>query len=619
MKNNIVENDLYFKWYLNVFEDEGKAVFIVDESSNILALTDTAAKLYEGAKEGLVGRNLAEFDYRYRKNIVDKLRQKIFIRDKISFRTTHFTLNKRPINITVKAFRIKETNDRFLVIIDNAEKMFRDKIDRELLGQALDSIGVLILIVNKFGNIEYINKAFTSVTGFSRHDLLGKNPRMFNSEFHESEYYTKLWETVKTGEVFSGHFRNKKKSDGFYWEKFEIYPVFDENNEVSHYLKISHDITEEMIAKEHLEEKESQFQSLFEDNYCVMILLDPYSGIIERVNKAAVEYYGYERYEIEGAHIEKINMLPKELLNFKMREVIEKKGGVNRFKHRLSTGELRDVEVYSGYILLGGVVRLYSIIHDVTEEVKAYNELTEAKVNAEKASQLKSEFLAIMSHELKTPLNAMIGFADLIKVDSVSADIKKYASFIYKSGLSLNRLIADIFDLALLHSKQQRLDCKYFYFEELWEDLRVLVDGAFRDSKLEQIFERDNIPNNLQLYSDKEKITQIIINLVNNAFKYTEKGYVKLSVSVQNSNLMFCIKDSGIGIKPENQNRIFEYFVQGERASRRKIGGAGIGLAVSKGFADLLGAKLWLDSEPGKGTQFFLEIPGINAKELARN
>ncbi|MCL3781607.1 PAS domain S-box protein [Prolixibacteraceae bacterium JC049] len=615
MNTDVLENELQFKWYLSVFEDEGKTAFIVDEDSIICDLTAEAAKQYGGNKEDFIGRSLFGFDERYDAEIIEKLSQRILKKGKISFKTYHQTLTGREIRVNIKAYQICGSNDHFLVLIDHVEDFFKGKVNRELLSSVLDSIGILIAITNKNGEIEYVNDAFSLVTGYKKTELIGESTKMFNTGYHSASFYQKMWDSLSKGEPFSGHFRNKKKSEEVFWEKFEIYPIVDDEENITHFLKVAHDVTAEVEAKEHLVERKAQFQSLFEYNYSIMLLVDPISGIIEKANNAALDYYGYRDTEIEGQHISLINMTPKETLEKKLKNVVYEQGGVFRFKHRLASGEVKEVEVYSGPILFEGKVMLYSIVRDITDAVSAYNQLAQAKRNAERANRLKSEFLAIMSHELKTPLNAMIGFSDLIRVDSKEEDVRNYASFIYKAGIGLNTLISDIFDLALLHSEQQKVNSKSFLLKEMWDEVVDIVTGAYRDNDLEKIFEL-KVNENVVLVSDKEKVTQILINLVNNAFKYTEKGYVKLKARMKSDKLLFSIEDSGIGIKEENKKKIFDYFVQGEGATRRKIGGAGIGLAVSKGFCDLLGGKIWLESELNKGTTFYFQLPLKIAREI---
>ena len=270
-----------------------------------------------------------------------------------------------------------------------------------------------------------------------------------------------------------------------------------------------------------------------------------------------------------------------------------------------------------------GEVRGYTVlIIDTTETYEHIKKIMDMRERAEAANRAKSDFLANMSHEIRTPMNAVVGLSELIIEESRGRKMYEYACNIKSAALNLLSIINDILDLSKVEAGKMELVPSRYYVQILVQDTVNLIEIAANQKGLQMKVDlSDNIP--YQLYGDEGRIRQILINLLNNAIKFTRSGYVSLKVSAAyidayDVNLVFEVEDSGIGIKKEDIDKIFEAFQQLDMNKNRKIEGTGLGLAISKRLIQLMDGQLSVESEYGKGTKFTVCIKQrvVNAKTI---
>ncbi len=256
-----------------------------------------------------------------------------------------------------------------------------------------------------------------------------------------------------------------------------------------------------------------------------------------------------------------------------------------------------------------GVRVWYGVLADITE-------LQEARQSAEQANVAKSQFLATMSHEIRTPMNGVIGMTSLLMDTPLTAEQKEFAEVIRYSGESLLTLINDILDFSKIEAGKFDLEEEEFDVRGCVESSLSLLAPKAGEKGVDLLYDvADGVPGLVR--GDVTRLRQILVNLLGNAIKFTERGEVELSVRPApdaapgadgRQELVFAVRDTGIGIPPEAQKRLFNSFTQVDASTTRKYGGTGLGLAISKRLAELMGGRMWLESEPGRGSTFFFTL-----------
>lgn len=271
----------------------------------------------------------------------------------------------------------------------------------------------------------------------------------------------------------------------------------------------------------------------------------------------------------------------------------------------------------SPVLLEDGSTLWHGVITDITDEqykeelLKQRNEeLLFAKEKAEESNRLKTEFLNNMSHEIRTPLNGIIGFSQMLKEPQISSEnIEKYTDIIQKSSYQLLKIVEDILEISALETNKIQLSEESFSLNKLLEDLFSFYSKVASKKGISFNLEKGVSDNRSCILSDRTKLNKILINLLENALKFTDHGFVNFGYIVENDRLLLYVKDTGVGIAPENIDSIFDRFVQEEKELSRKHGGLGLGLSISRENALLMGGNITVESIKRKGSIFYLNIP----------
>ena len=324
-------------------------------------------------------------------------------------------------------------------------------------------------------------------------------------------------------------------------------------------------------------------------------------GISEAQQQLRDQKYGltWERW-LEYVHRDDHALIMQSLAELKA------EGGEQHLEFRITRadGSVRNIYCAAlGTLVDGKLTKVTGINWDITHRKQIEEDLKNAKLQAENANQAKSQFLANMSHEIRTPLNAIIGFTELLNEQLKDSKLKSFAKTIQTAGQSLLALINDILDLSKIEAGKLNIDKKACNPHKLFSELGQIFTMKLREKNLDLILDIDPvIPENLML--DAVRLRQILFNLIGNAVKFTELGYIRVHARTGNEDkirskldLYIDVEDTGIGIAKDQQVSIFKDFEQLEGQDVRKYGGTGLGLAISKRLTELMGGEISLVSE----------------------
>jgi len=278
------------------------------------------------------------------------------------------------------------------------------------------------------------------------------------------------------------------------------------------------------------------------------------------------------------------------------------------------------------YDIQNKLIGVLGIGRDITKRKKAEDELVLAKENAETSDKLKTAFLANMSHEIRTPMNGILGFTELLKEPMLSGDDQKtYIGIIEKSGLRMLNIINDIICISKIESGENEVNLAETNIDELIENTYELfsIEAGLKNLSLSITKHKDE--KDTIIKTDSAKVISILSNLLNNAIKFTKKGSIEIGYTRKEKFLEFFVRDTGVGVNIEKEKIIFERFRQGSESLSRNYEGAGLGLSISKGYVEMLGGKIWVESKynsfPGEkeseenGSTFYFTVPIINIEE----
>lgn len=457
-----------------------------------------------------------------------------------------------------------------------------------------------------------VNDAFERFTGLARADVLGRAAREIVPGIESASFD---WLGVYGEVALHGGSKEFEQYSELLGRWFRVHAYSDRK----HYFTVLFlDVTEGKKQAEELEEEAARRSLLMEQSRDGIVILDQNGGVYEANRKFA---------EMLGRPFESIRRLtifdwefkyPRERLIDMLRSVDEK-GDYFETKHRRRDGSVFDVEISTNAARFGGRKLIFCICRDVTERKRAEKSLRETLDNArilqreaESANRAKTTFLANMSHEIRTPLNGVIGFLGLLADTPLDEVQKEYIEYIDTSARLLLDILSNVLDISKIEAERLELHA-------VLSDIRRTVEHSIaplRPAAAEKrIALSANVDDNVPALAtfDPVRLEQVLVNLTNNAVKFTERGSVTLSVRFaplkENVGaLTFGVTDTGIGIPPEERKRVFEPFYQADNSNTRKYGGIGLGLSISQRILQMMGSSLEIHSVPGEGSSFFFTL-----------
>lgn len=378
------------------------------------------------------------------------------------------------------------------------------------------------------------------------------------------------------------------------------------------------------LSQEVVKRKQSEAQmNMLIDTIPLSVIVSGFDGSVFRVNHFALDTFNIAPEDIDRYNVMEFYADP--LDREEIIKTIQLEGKLqNRIvKIRRLDGHAMNVMLSIMPIQYDGKSALLSIMVDLSERIEMEEELRQAKELADTANRSKSEFLANMSHEIRTPMNAIIGFTELLNEQVNTPRLKSYTKTIKNAGNTLLTLINDILDLSKIEAGKLDINKTAVNVNDLVNDVASIFSVVVGGKGLSIIVDVDeSIPKSLLI--DSVRLRQILVNLVGNAVKFTEEGYIKLSAHVSNVDehlskldLVISVEDTGIGIYKDQKERIFNSFEQQDGQDNRKYGGTGLGLSISKRLVEMMGGDITVESIEKKGTTFTIYLFGVDISSIA--
>jgi two-component system, sensor histidine kinase and response regulator len=374
--------------------------------------------------------------------------------------------------------------------------------------------------------------------------------------------------------------------------------------------ELEREVLERKQTEHALKERTSFLNSLI-DNTPIGIVAIANNHAVQMCNQAFERLFQYSQEEMLGRHLSDLLSAPEVEPEVESNRVRLNQGKTTHLttRRKRKDGSLVDVEAYSVPLIIDGEVKGAVVLYqDITERRHAEEQMQRAKEAAEAANRAKSEFLANMSHEIRTPMNGIMGMTELVLDTDLDPEQRNYLNLAKGSADSLLSLINDILDYSKIEAGKLEMEAIDFNLGDSLGDTMKILSLRAHQKGLELAFEIEpDVPD--AIIGDPSRLRQVIVNLVGNAIKFTESGEVVLYVGTESRTdddivLHLVVADTGIGIPAEKQADIFEAFSQADGSMTRKYGGTGLGLTISSRLVELMGGRIWVDSEPGKGSRF---------------
>ena len=530
----------------------------------------------------------------------------------------------------------------FITMTEDISDRVRAEETLRKLSLAVEQSPDAVIITDTQGSIEYVNEAFTRITGYSQAEVVGRNPRLLRSGKTPRATYVSLWADLLAGRAWQGEFSNLRKDGSELIEFARISPLRGDDGKTTHYVAVKHDITQRKQLTREVDLYRHQLQDLVDQRtrelndaherfdkfmavspgaYAIASAID---GTIDYLNPSFVRMFGYEREHIATmddwwrlAYPDPVYRADR-MRSWQSQSAIalQRDGIIRGFVGRVRTANGRDLwaECYAAVT----EEKLHIVLLDITERrliedrVKDLNLVLAGRVRqAEAANHSKSAFLANMSHEIRTPMNAIIGLTHLLQRDQPTPAQAQRLGKIDSAGAHLLSIINDVLDISKIEAGKLVLESLDFHLSAVVDGVISLLGPQARAKGLSLTAQIK--AEVCWLRGDPMRLRQVLFNLASNALKFTSVGSITITVTdgrdaAGNGDkgvTRFEVRDTGIGIPAERLSSVFHAYEQADATTTREFGGTGLGLTISQRLSALMGGDIGVESSPGQGSLFW--------------
>ncbi|MGK5682852.1 PAS domain S-box protein [Actinoplanes sp. URMC 104] len=467
------------------------------------------------------------------------------------------------------------------------------------------------------GTIQTWNSGAERLYGYTAEEMIGHDvTRLLPPDRLDEE--RNLLDRVNRGETLPQHETRRMRKDGRIIEvSLSMAPMRDDDGRIIGASTVAHDITARVEAEKRLRVEREQLEMIMSAAADPFFTMDE-TGVISEWNRQAEQVFGWPREQIVGRHVAD-TVLParyraalRRFLGGRWDWLLDRPTELAALHH---DGRELPIELTMWRIRHDGVAHLHAFARDISARRETEQALAEARDQALETARLKSQFLASMSHEIRTPMNGVIGLTGLLLASDLDDQQRRYAEGIATAGTALLSVINDVLDFSKLEAGKVLLEDTNFQLRQLVDDVVALAAPPGTRTSVTITGECDpRLPATVS--GDAAKLRQVLLNLAGNAIKFTPYGSVSITVAPDPGlpaapgavPVRFEVRDTGIGIDERQREQLFEPFTQADAGTTRRFGGTGLGLAISRDLVELMGGRIGVHSEPGRGSTFWFTV-----------
>jgi PAS domain S-box-containing protein len=588
-----------------LFEISSDYCFLIDKLGNILEVNQAAVSGLGYPKTKILKIKLTDlFADGYSPAFIKALKSSVKKISTENIECEFKTKSNNSLNISLSISVLKNKQDDEPLIYINARDVTEQRRAQKQLLRFANALHYTVNpteITDPDGKLIYVNPAFEKVTGYSKQELIAKDPNILSSGKHPKEFWNKMWETIEAGKVWTGEIENRHKDGHPLYEHLIISPIIDPSGKIIGYLGTHQDLTEQRRLETELRERQLYLATILQDSADAIIGMD-LENRINSWNKGAENIYGYKEEEVLGKNFSML--LPKELVHSgeleKIDQIVKQKGYISNYETERLTKDGKRISIQLTRTLIkdtnGKVIGTSAIVRDVTEIKRLKRQIS----HAEKLSVV-GQLAAGIAHEVGNPLTSISSLVQIIQMTTNDNFAKEKLELVKNQINRIAKTIRELVDF----SRPSNYEVKLTDLNKVIQDALNIVRYGKKSKDINFVLELDSALPRITLVQDQ--IIQVFINLLLNAVDAMEgkPGEIKILSRLNNQNIQVMVIDKGKGIPDEIKNKIFEPFF-----TTKKVGeGTGLGLWVSYGIVKNFGGEIDVESEVGLGSTFIVTLP----------